>query len=674
MRNSKWAMGDLGINTRPISFAPAIKSNKEKLLKKFKENLGAKGYGPAEAAKMADKVRAEANALALEVNARQANDDPVRMANIHTMALKMKIAETLKSVPAKQLDGMGFGRLSKTSPMKVSVADSGKAGDTHDVKKRAKKRRAQKESQVYDMELYRKKRGILKDDILNEAKRASYMNQFNGLGYYGALGHYHGGMGLSFKSAMKSVKKVASAVSKPVAQAAKYTAASAVRAANIVKKDPVGALVKTSIAAPFTVIASIAPANTVVGKLARKAESGTVQTVKKGLEFMAEALKKIVAAIKDVVARLLKPLLDLFKKAWEGMKGVIIEKVAARFTGKGTAGFGSLPDDEKNKIVELTESFVKKKALEAAGVEATIYGTAALAVNGSAMASAQTAAAAAGAGSAVTGPAAVAIAASAGTAAGSATATAVTPAASATAAKATSAHILQVTNEGVQDISTEFAKYKAQKLIPNPVVRSIVNAGIEGKIPTDKESVGKMIEQLPAQAQQKVAQEIQRAPEAMKQEIIKKTFVPAEFKRSVDFLPKEAKALAAGKPAIPQLAIAESMQKAYAANPNLKELSPQQAKEQAALGVAVQDEMAIEMVKEGKMNMTEGLVASSKIGKEQAIKQLPPEVRPQVVAEIKKEMSNTEVARIDQKVADDKAKSSGAILTAAAIAAKVLLF
>jgi len=668
MRNSKWAMGDLGINTRPISFAPAIKSNKEKLLKKFKEKLGAKGYEPAEAAKMADKVRAEANALALEVNARQANDDPVRMANIHTMALKMKIAQTLKSVPAKQMAGMGFGRLSKTSPMKVSLADSGKAGDTHDVKQRAKQRRAKKESQVYDMELYRKKRGILKDDILNEAKRASYMNQFNGLGYYGALGHYHGGMGFKkfLKKAQSAVKKVAApvqkaaaVVSKPIAQAAKYTVKSTVRAANIVKKDPIGALAKVTVAAPFTIVASIAPKNTVVGKLARKAESGTVQAVKVAADFLG----KILSGLKDLVLKALSPLTALFKKAFDGVNRVIIDKVAARFSGKGVNGFGSLPEDEKKKLTELTAGFMSKKALEAAGVQTTILGAAAATATTTATATV-TAAAAAG------GPAAPATAAAAAAPAAASAAAAATP----TATTATTAYITKLTGEGVQDISTEFAKYKAQKAIPNPVVRSIVNAGLEGKIPTDKESVGKMIEQLPAQAQQKFAQEIQRAPEAMKQEIIKKTFVPAEFKPSVDFLPKEAKALAAGKPAIPQLAIAESMQKAYAANPKLKELSPQQAKEQAALGVAVQDEMAIEMVKEGKMNMTEGLVASSKIGKEQAIKQLPPEARQQAVAELKKEMSNTEVARIDQKVADDKAKSSGAILTAAAIAAKVLLF
>ncbi|NDC48771.1 MAG: hypothetical protein EBZ61_06795 [Micrococcales bacterium] len=670
MRNSKWAMGDLGITTRPISFAPAIKSNKEKLLKKFKENLGAKGYGPAEAAKMADKVRAEANALALEVNARQANDDPVRMANIHTMALKMKIAQTLKSVPAKQMAGMGFGRLSKTSPMKVSVADSGKAGDTHDVKRRAKQRRAQKESQVYDMELYRKKRGILKDDILNEAKRASYMNQFNGLGYYGALGHYHGGMGFSLKKAVSSVKsvaakvaapvqKAAAVVSKPIAQAAKYTVASTVRAAEIVKKDPIGAIAKVTVAAPFTIVASIAPKGTIVGDYARKAESGTVQAVKVAADFLG----KILSGLKDLVLKALSPITNLFKKAFDGMKSVIIDKVAARFTGGSVKGFGSLPEDEKKKLTELTEEFAKKKALEAAGVQTTILGAAATTATATATATV-TAAAAAG------GPAAPATAAAAAAPAAASAAAAATP----TATTATTVYITKLTGEGVQDISTEFAKYKAQKVIPNPVIRSVVNAGIDGKIPTDKESVSKMIEQLPAQAQQKVAQEIQRAPEAMKQEIIKKTFVPAEFKPSVDFLPKEAKALAVGKPAIPQLAIAESMQKAYAANPKLKELSPQQAKEQAALGVAVQDEMAISFVKEGKMNMTEGLVASSKIGKEQAIKQLPPEVRPQVVAELKKEMSNTEVARIDQKVADDKAKSSGAILTAAAIAAKVLLF
>jgi hypothetical protein len=660
-------MGDLGISTRPITFAPEIKANKEKILKKFRESLGRKGYLPAEAMAIANKVRAEANTLALEVNARQANDDPVRMANIHTMALKMLVKKTLKSVPAKTMSGGDMGRISKTSPMSVSVADSGKAGETYFLKEKAKKRGAKRASKVYDMEVYRKKRGIMKDDILNEAKRASYMAQFNG-----ALGYYHGTMGFKFKKpkfiakAQAAVKKVAApiqkaaaVVSKPIAQAAKYTAASAVRAANIVKKDPIGALAKVTVAAPFTIVASIAPKNTVVGKLARKAESGTVKVVKTAVDFLG----KILSGLKDLVMKALSPVTALFKKAFDAVKGVIVDKVAARFSGKGVNGFGSLPEDEKKKLTELTASFMSKKALEAAGVQTTILGAAAATATTTATATV-TAAAAAG------GPAAPATAAAAAAPAAASAAAAATP----TATTATNLYIAKLTGEGVQDISTEFAKYKAQKAIPNPVVRSVVNAGIDGKIPTSPEAVKQMAAQLPAQAQKKFVEEVAKAPEKAKQEIIKKVIIPQEFKPSVDFLPKEAKALAAGKPAIPQLAIAESMQKAYAANPKLKELSPQQAKEQAALGVAVQDEMAISLVKEGKMTMTEGIVASSKVGKEQAIKQLPPEVRQQAVAEIKKEMSNVEVARIDQKVADDKAKSNTALITAAAIAAKVLLF
>jgi hypothetical protein len=618
---------------------------------------------------MAQKIRSEANGLALEVNARQGNDDPVRMGDIHMMALKMKIGQALKNAPSRKKDLQSVGRISKTSPM-TALADRAKAYDTHVIKKRAIKRDDAREAKVAQAQSYRKKRGKLKNDILSEVKRASYMTQFNGLGYYGALGHYHGGMGFSLKKAFKSVakaaskvaapiQKVAAVVSKPVVQAAKYTAKSAVRAANIVKKDPIGALAKVTVAAPFTIIASVAPKNTVVGKLARKAEAGTVKVVK----AVADVIGKALEMLKNLIAKALKPIIDFFKKAFDGIKNVIIDKVAARFTGKGVNGFGSLPEDEKKKLTELTTGFMSKKALEAAGIQTTILGTATAAATTTATAAVTTAAAAAG-------PAAPAAAAAAAPAAATTAATAATPAAT----YATTAYVTKLTGEGVQDISTEFAKYKAQKAIPNPALRAMVNAGIDGKLPTDKESIMKAASNLPAQAQAELVKKVQSAPEAMKQEILKKALVPQEFQKAVDFLPKEANALAAGKPAIPQIAIAEAMQKAYKADPKIKDITPEQAKEQAALGVAVQDEMAIEMVKEGKMTMTEGLVASSKIGKEQAIKQLPPEVRPQAVAALKKEMSNVEVARIDQKVADDKAKSSGAILTAAAIAAKVLLF
>ena len=39
MKNAKLTMGDLGISTRPISFAPQVKLDKEALLKKFRKKL-----------------------------------------------------------------------------------------------------------------------------------------------------------------------------------------------------------------------------------------------------------------------------------------------------------------------------------------------------------------------------------------------------------------------------------------------------------------------------------------------------------------------------------------------------------------------------------------------------------------------------------------------------------
>jgi hypothetical protein len=669
MANAKLTMGNFGASTSPISFAPAIKSNKEALLKKFREQLGRKGYSPAEAAAIAAKVRADGNALAVEVNAREGNDDRVRMANIHTMALKMKISDALKSLPKKTMgeDDL-IGRISKTSPMSVSIADEGKVYDTTNVLKRSRIRDRKKEAKVYDMVKYRKARGAMKDSILREAMRASYMQQFNG-----SMGHYYGGtMGFRFKKpkfiakaqkavakAAAPIKKVAAVVSKPIVQASKYTAKSVVRAAQIVKKDPIGALAKVTVAAPFTVIASIAPKNTVIGKAARKAEAGTVKVVKASFEF----LKKILDKIKDLVVKALQPVINFFKKAWEKVKSVIIEKVAARFIPGGLKGFGSLPEQDKKKLTDMTTDFLAKKALEAAGVEATILGTATAAAISTAT---PIVTAAAGAG----GPAAPATAAAAAPGAAATGATAATPAATG----ATTSYMTRVAAEGVNEVGIGYAKYKAQKEIPNPILRKVVDAGIDGKIPTDAKSVKAMATTLPQQARKEFVKRVEAAPQALKQEIIKKTIIPTDFKKAADYLPKEAKALAAGKPAIPQIAIAEAMQKSYAKDPKVKDISPAQAKVEAAKGVLVQDQLAVNMVKEGKLNMTQAIVASSKIGKEAAIAKLPPEVRKEAVAEVKKEMSHVEVARIEEKQKEEKSKNTTAILAAAAIAAKVLLF
>lgn len=669
MANAKLVTGNFGASTSPISFAPAIKSNKERLLKKFREQLGQKGYSPAEASVMAAKVRADANALAVEVNAREGNDDRVRMANIHTMALKMKISDALKAAPKKTMgeDDL-IGRISKTSPMSVSVADRGKTYNANVVNKRAKARDKKREAVVYDWEQMRKKHGKLKDSILNEALRASYMQQFNG-----SLGHYYGGtMGFKFKKpkfiakAQKAVakvaapiKKVAAVVAKPVVQAAKYTAASTVRAVNIVKKDPIGGLVKATVGLPLEVIGAAAPKGSKLEKLAFKGS----ETLVKGVKFSVELIKKVLDGIKTLVMKALNPVISFFKKAWDGLKSIIIDKVAARFTSGGVKGFGALPADEQKKIADLTADFVSKKALEAAGVEVTILGTAAATATTTATAAVTATAAAAG-------PAAPAAAAAAAPAAAATAATAATPAAT----SATTAYITKLTSEGVNDVGAEFAKYKAAKVIPNKMAQKVVMAGIDGKIPTNAAAVKQMATALPQQARQQFVQAVTKAPEAAKQEIIKKALIPQEFKKTVDFLPKEAKALAASKPAIPQIAIAAAMQKSYAKNPNLKEITPAQAKVEAAKGVLVQDRLAVDMVKEGKLNMTQAIVASSPIGKENVIKQLPPEVRKEAIAEVKKEMSNTEVARIEEKQKEEKKSNTTALVAAAAIAAKVLLF
>jgi hypothetical protein len=681
MKNAKLTMGDLGISTRPISFAPQVKLDKEALLKKFRKKLEAKGYSPAQALSASSKVRGEANSLAVEVNARQGNDDPVRMGEIHMMALRIKIRNHLKQAPSVKIEEAQ--RISKTAPMSVSVAETGKSYDTRSVRQRALTRNAPAKERIYKARLSRKDYGVFKENILNEAKRASYMSQFNG-----TMGWRKPKWLKKAQSKAKKVvrrvsapvkrvtrrisapirrvtrkittpiRRVSTFISKPVKKAAKYTAKSFVRAAKIVKKDPIGALAKVTVAAPFTIVASIAPKHTKIGKLARKAEKGTVKVVKKVADLIGKALK----LVKELVMKALAPIIKLFKKALDGVKKAIVDKVAARFSGKGVSGFGSMPEKDQKKILSLTGNFMGKKALEATGVQTTIMGAASATAVPTATAAVTTAAAAAG-------PAAPAAATAAAPAAASAAAGAATPVATAS----TYSYAAKLTKEGVSSVSSDFAKYKASQ-INNPVVKAVVNAGIDGKIPTDPTSVKKMAAELPVKAQAKFVNAVTNAPEKAKQEIIKKALVPQEFKKAVNFIPKEAKALAAGKPAIPQLAVANAMQKAYSMNPKLKALSPQQAKAQAALGVATQDELAVEMVKEGKLTMTEGIAASSKIGKENAIKQLPPEVRAQAVKEIKKEMTPVEKARIDEKVSADKTKSNTALLTAAAVAAKVLLF
>jgi hypothetical protein len=692
MKNAKLTMGDLGISTRPISFAPQVKLDKEALLKKFRKKLEAKGYSPAQALSASSKVRGEANSLAVEVNARQGNDDPVRMGQIHMMALRIKIRNHLKQAPSVKIEEAQ--RISKTAPMSVSVAEAGKAYDTRSVRQRALTRNAPAKERIYKTAFSRKDYGVFKENILNEAKRASYMAQFNGtMGWRkpkwlkkaqskakkvvrrvsapvrrvtrrisAPIKRVTRRIAAPIKRVTRRIaapiRRVSTFISKPVKKAVKYTAKSFVRAAKIVKKDPIGALAKITVAAPFTVIASIAPKHTKIGKLARKAEKGAVKVVKKVADLIGKALK----LVKKLVMKALEPIIRLFKKALDGVKKTIVNKVAARFGGKGVSGFGSMPEKDQKKILALTGNFMAKKAGEAIGMQTTIMGTASAAAVPTATATVTTAAAAAG-------PAAPAVATAAAPAAATSAAGAATPVATAS----TYSYATKLAKEGVSAVSADFAKYKASE-INNPVVKAVVNAGIDGKIPTNPAAVKQMAAELPAKAQAKFVNAVTNAPEKAKQEIIKRAIVPQEFKKAVNFIPKEARALAEGKPAIPQLAIANAMQKAYSMNPKLKTPSPQQAKAQAALGVAAQDEMTIELVKEGKLTMTEGIAASSKIGKENAIKQLPPEVRAQAVKEIKKEMTPVEKARIDEKVSADKTKSNTALLTAAAVAAKVLLF
>lgn len=644
MANARFTMGDFGATTRPLANAPQVKSDKEKLLKNFREKLGRKGYSPSEALLMSNKVRGEANALAVEMNARQGNDDPVRMGQIHTLALKLKIKDALKAAPSKRAQ-RPQQRVSRTSPMAVSasrvkspkasnsrtmvtaLADRGTVLSTGAVRKRGDLRRQKKEGQIYEMEKYRKARGKLKDGILREAMRASYMQQFNG-----AMGHY-GTMGWKKPKWVKNVQKAASKVAAPVQKAAAKVAAPVAKVAKAVAKP-------------------IVQASKYVAKK-------TVEAVK----AIGGFLKKILDGLKNLVMKALQPIINFFKKAWDALKKNIIDRVAARFTGGTAKGFGALAPDEQKKITDLTTSFLVKKTAEAAGVQTAILGTASAAATTTATATV-TAAAAAG------GPAAPATAAAAAPAAATAAAATATP----TATAATTAYITKLGTEAVNDIGADFAKYKANKAIPNPVLQKVVGAAIDGKVPTNPEAVKQMAAQLPAQAREEFVKRVEAAPEQAKQEIIKKALVPQEFQRVVNFQSKEAHVLAERQPAIPQLAIAEQMQKSYVKNPAIIAPAPIEAKAIAAQAVIVQDKKALSLAQEGKITPVQAIAASSKIGKEEAIAQLPPQQRAAMVAEVKKEMTNTEVARIEDKNKEEKSKQGTALLTAAAIAAKVLLF
>lgn len=697
MRNCKWTMGDLGASTRPISFAPAIKSNKDRLLMKFKNKLGAKGYTPAQAQALALKVRAEANALAAEVNARQGNDDPVRMANIHTLALKQIIKKTLIASPSKRTmgeDGL-MGKISKTSPMAVSVSGQGKAYDTHIVKNRARRRDAKKAEKIYDAAMTKKMRGIMKDEILREAQRAAYMQQFNG-----GLGHYYGGtMGLSFKKpafvakVQKTAAKVGTAVAKPVVQAVKYTAKSAVRAADIVKKDPIAALTKVAIA-PVTLAASTFPPHTIVGKAARKVEEKSIKVVKAAVSFVQKVIKiiwdKIIVGAWELIKKALGAVYDWFKKLVEDLKQRVWDKFSrdGSFSGMGEMGINK---DEEMKYLEKSvtktanrlkakgegdfQSGLKTYALKdfsygagsvagAAAVETKIGVDALKAIIKSA---------ATGGGATVGEAAQLSI-----KAAGYYSAAAVPVTAKRVAADG-SKEIGGKVIENIKDIAfdeacRDYAQDIASRKIKNPIARAVTTEAINGDLTGKMEKVQAVATGIadPVKRQEFI-NKAQSLPEEKRVELMKQVAIPSELKPMVKNLDNQTEQIAA------KINAAKGKTESVAdfANKlgpkNVPQLPPQAITAIKEEGKIVQDKVAISQVNKGELTKSEGVIAMSSIGQKAVINSLPPEKRAVVIEEIKSERPLV-LDKAEEKKAEQKKAQTATILTAAAIAAKVLLF
>lgn len=715
MRNCKWTMGDLGASTRPISFAPAIKSNKDRLLMKFKNKLGAKGYTPAQAQALALKVRAEANALAAEVNARQGNDDPVRMANIHTLALKQIIKKTLIASPSKRTmgeDGL-MGKISKTSPMAVSVSGQGKAYDTHIVKNRARRRDAKKAEKIYDAAMTKKMRGIMKDEILREAQRAAYMQQFNG-----GLGHYYGGtMGLSFKKpafvakVQKTAAKVAAPVAKvaakvaapvvnvasvalkPVAQGVKYTAQSAVRAADIIRKDPIAALTKVAIA-PVTLAASTFPPHTIVGKAARKIEEKSIKFVKAAVSLIQKVIKiiwdKIIVGAWELIKKALGYVYDWFKKLVEDLKQRVWDKFSSdgSFSGMGEMGINK---DEEMKYLEKSvtktanrlkakgegdfQSGLKTYALKdfsygagsvagAAAVETKIGVDALKAIIKSA---------ATGGGATVGEAAQLSI-----KAAGYYSAAAVPVTAKRVAADG-SKEIGGKVIENIKDIAfdeacRDYAQDIASRKIKNPIARAVTTEAINGDLTGKMEKVQAVATGIadPVKRQEFI-NKAQSLPEEKRVELMKQVAIPSELKPMVKNLDNQTEQIAAKINATKDKteSVADFANKL--GQKNVPQLPPEAIAAIKEEGKIVQDKVAISQVNKGELTKSEGIIAMSSIGQKAVINSLPPEKRAVVIEEIKSERPLV-LDKAEEKKAEQKKAQTATILTAAAIAAKVLLF
>jgi hypothetical protein len=674
MRNAKWGAGDFGASTRPISFAPKIKANKERLLKKFREDLGRKGYSPAEASQIAEKVRTEANGLALEANARQGNDDRVRMANIHTMALKMMIKKTLKTIPSKSkaMSGEYLGRISKNSPM-TALADRAKAYDTHIIKRRAERRDNKRERAVAQRDAYRERRGKLKDGILNEVKRASYMTQFNGLGYYGALGHYHGTMGLKFKKPkfIAKIQKSASSAGKDIAKAAKKIAA-----------DPRAFAAKVMVA-PVSLIASVAPKHTVLGKAARKVESGAIKVVKTATDFVGKILKfiwdKIIKGAWELIKKAFKGLFDWFKDLLDWLK----QKVWDKFHGKsGVSGMGELGADEKAAEMKHLERSVLSTAnrLKAKGEGDFTTGLQTFALKdvleGTGAKAGQKAV------GAQLGPTTLKIIASGGQAAVTEGAKAVgvyfkasVPVTAGATMKA-SADIGNKVVGNLKDIAfdeacKDYGNDIASRKIKNPILKSVTTQAINGDLSGKMENVRAVATGItdPAKREEFI-RKAEGLTEEKRIELIKQAAIPSNFKPMVANLDKQTKQIASKVDVTKDTAQSVAD---FANNLGSKDAQPLPQQAIAAIkaeGAMVRDNVAIAQANKGEISKTEALAAMSPIGRNAVLEKLPQDQRKVVMAEIKSEQP----AVFNQALENKEKANTGALLTAAAIAAKVLLF
>jgi hypothetical protein len=481
------------------------------------------------------------------------------------------------------------------------------------------------------------------------------------------------------------IKKVAAVVAKPVVQAVKYTSKSAVRAVNIVKKDPVAALTKLAIA-PVTLVASMAPAHTVIGKGARKIEQAAIKVTKAIVGW----LKKVIDFIwNNVIKKAWEFTKKLLKKVWNWF-GELVDylknKVWDKFHGsKGISGMGEMGANEKAEEMKQIEKSVSNTAnrLKAKGEGAFVSGMQTFALKDISSGAGCTAGTTAVSKKIGIEGAKIILSGGAGStaAAASAAVTFLTVAAPVTAeevvrkspdiGKKVVSDLKDVAfDEACKDYANDLA---ARKLKGSPIAKAVTQQAINGQLKGNIETVKAVATGItdPSKREQFIAKAAS-LPEQKRIEMIKQVAIPQDFKPMVKNLDAQTEKLAATNVnKITKDPIKEAV--AFANTLGSKDsvpLPPQAVNAIVVQGKIVQDDTAAKLNKEGKIDKTEAIAAMSSIGQKAVIQSLPVQQRAVVVKAVQNETPEI----IKEAVQDKKKNTNTALLAAAAIAAKVLLF